>query len=275
MWRYRKHSDAGPRISSLATDLLHGLFNLIFPPKCAACGTLFHLPPDRDIYTEKIQTLSGGEILSPVLCPDCRKDVTSPEKPVYGSQLMPPRRFRIAWSCGLYQREGALGKIIRRYKYNRRLYLADPLGRLLFGAFLRRWRTRGMNCITPVPLHIRKMKERGFNQVWLMIRDWPRLAEQFGTDLGGGVICRELLLRTRKTRPQAGLDRKRRASNISGAFQLHAGADVRGKKILLVDDVITTGATADECTRVLLAAGAEYVGVLTLARAGKTDDDGV
>ncbi|MDH3443182.1 MAG: ComF family protein [Deltaproteobacteria bacterium] len=113
--------------------------------------------------------------------------------------------------------------------------------------------------IVPVPLHPKRLRWRGFNQSVLLAREVSR-AYQVPMDPF-------LLQRRRETSPQTQLTEDERRKNMRGAFALGAGKSVRGKIVLLLDDVYTSGATVDECSRVLRKAGAKAVYVLTLARA--------
>jgi len=139
--------------------------------------------------------------------------------------------------------------------------LARPLGLLLFEAFERHWGRAPVDVLLPVPLHRRRLKERGFNQALLLVRRWPLRLGMPKVPVDTGV-----LRRARATAPQAGLGRRGRQANIAGAFALRHPERVAGRHILLVDDVITTGATAGECARLLLDNGASRVDVLALAR---------
>jgi ComF family protein len=128
--------------------------------------------------------------------------------------------------------------------------LSEPLGAL----------GRRIDVIAPVPLHWFRRLRRGFNQS-------ARLAAILGL-AAGTAVDPWLMRRVRYTRPQALLPHDRRAQNVQGAFGLRRGASVRGMGILLVDDVVTTGHTIDECARVLRRAGAREVWVASFARAG-------
>ncbi len=110
----------------------------------------------------------------------------------------------------------------------------------------------------PVPLHASRLRKRGFNQALL-------LARGASTEYSIPLVY-DNLIRVRPTRPQVELTGKERAANVTGAFGLRRGADVEGKRVLLIDDVLTTGATMNECSRTLRGAGAEAVVALTLAR---------
>jgi ComF family protein len=113
--------------------------------------------------------------------------------------------------------------------------------------------------LAPVPLHKKRLRQRGFNQALL-------LAAAIGQRFGIPLSC-DNLVRVRYTRPQVELSAGERAANVAGAFALRRPAEAAGKSILLIDDVFTTGATLNECSRVLKEAGAASVTALTLARA--------
>jgi ComF family protein len=120
---------------------------------------------------------------------------------------------------------------------------------------------QGYTMIMPVPLHIRRLRERGFNQSLLLAKV---LSARYTIPLDFVTLKRE-----RDTPPQTTMGRKERQANIKGAFVVADKESVRKQHVLLIDDVYTTGSTLAECTRVLLKNGAARVGVLTLARAVK------
>lgn len=173
-----------------------------------------------------------------------------------GSCLTEPPLYHKARSVGVYDQ--SLRTAIHTLKYSGRVHLADPLGRLLFDCFQRHWPDDGMDLIAPVPLHRRRFRRRGFNQAYLLIRKWGRRTPV--------PIVRDLLVRTRPTANQTGLDKRQRRANTSRAFAMRRPGQSNGHRVLLVDDVLTTGATADACARVLLRDGARRVDLLTLAR---------
>jgi ComF family protein len=117
--------------------------------------------------------------------------------------------------------------------------------------------------IIPVPLHARRLRERRFNQSAL-------LAQEVAAHEGRAYIP-DLLARTRHTVPQQGLNYKQRGKNVHGAFSVNKKVDLGEKNILLIDDVFTSGATLNECARVLKRAGAGMVNVLTVARVTKEE----
>jgi ComF family protein len=166
-----------------------------------------------------------------------------------------------AWAC--YPREELeehpLRQVVQRFKYGRKVALGKPLGRLL--AFGCRDFMQGshFDLIIPVPLHPKRLRWRGFNQSGLLAR---QVGRAYGVAMDPFV-----LVRIKETLPQTQLSEQERRRNVRGAFALNPQRSVDGKKILLVDDVYTSGATVNECSRTLLRAGAEEVTVLTLARA--------
>ena len=111
----------------------------------------------------------------------------------------------------------------------------------------------------PVPLHNKRFHERGFNQSDLLSNE---LSHNFGIPTMGGILCR-----TKHTKPQFDLHPKDRLANIRGAFSVRGPQHITGKRLMLIDDIYTTGATVSECTRVLKESGADQVHILTLSRA--------
>jgi ComF family protein len=265
-----------------AFSALHGrggrimdiLLAVLFPARCLDCEAA--LPPlDRRVVKsgKTFTDLTAG-----LICAECAgafRPVESPlcsrcgilfigrhgEDHLCGDCLEKRHRFSIARAGGVY--DGPLLALIQALKYQGKTRVAEPLGTWLYRIFLQYWGDGGVDGIVPVPLYSRRLRRRGFNQAALLVRHWPALA-------GTGVswrIAADTLVRTRRTASQAGLDRRAREKNIRGAFALANGPGIRGQRLLLIDDVMTTGATADACARVLLGAGAERVDMLTLARA--------
>jgi ComF family protein len=160
--------------------------------------------------------------------------------------------FDAAYSFGAY--EGPLRDLIHVFKYGRVHPLSVPLGRLLASAIPQ---DQSFDFIVPVPLHWRRRLARGFNQSGLLAREVSRRY---------GLRPSRALRRSRFTPAQAGLSHAGRRRNVAGAFAVPRNVDVTGRRVLLVDDVFTTGATLTACARALKRAGARYVAVLTLAR---------
>ena len=162
------------------------------------------------------------------------------------------RGFDAAYSFGFY--EGELRELIHLFKYGRVQTLAKPLGRFLGQALPRE---QSFDVIVPMPLHWRKRWQRGFNQSELLAAELSRRTH---------VPVKKALRRIRFTSSQAGLTNAKRRVNVSGAFRAANPSALKGKRVLLIDDVMTTGATAASCARALKLAGVEQVILLTLAR---------
>ncbi|HSO19056.1 MAG TPA: ComF family protein [Desulfosarcina sp.] len=256
----------------------------VFPPRCAACNAFFTpprpVPPLPPLRPDLVPDLFR-RIMAPHFCDDCLADAPVPRppacfkcgllwgRPSHREEICPacrsmPKAFGAARAFGPY--EGALQTAIHAFKYAGRLQLARPLGMLLWAGFRQWWDPYEFDVVAPVPLHAVKFRERGFNQSYLMLRIWPKLVEQTEGRPLKAAILRDVLVRSRSTGVQAGMDREARAANVRGAFSVPDPDRVGGLAVLLVDDVYTTGTTADACARTLMGAGARRVDVLTLAQ---------
>jgi ComF family protein len=164
-------------------------------------------------------------------------------------------RFDAAYTFGFF--EGVLRELIHLLKYSRIQPLAPKLGALLSRAVPR---GQQFDLVTPMPLHWWRKWRRGFNQAELLAREVARRT---------GVSFADVVRRKKLTRSQAGLASAARRRNVAGAFRVSVPDAVRGRRVLLVDDVLTTGATANACAAALKDAGARFVAILTLARADR------
>jgi ComF family protein len=155
--------------------------------------------------------------------------------------------------------EAVLHDAVHAFKYGGNLTQGERLGRLMADHDYPSFRIEDHELIVPVPLHPRRLRQRGFNQSVLLARE---ISRQRGIPLDFLALRRIV-----DTEPQAGLKKDERRSNMRSAFSVPDPGRIRGRRILLVDDVHTTGSTLGECARTLLKGGAESVGALTLARA--------
>jgi len=207
----------------------------------------------------------------PPICPACRSgsagreglcaaclDAAAPE-PAWAEGVA---ALAATGSAAAYR--GLAEEMIKALKYSGRLAMVRPLGGLLANLLARTAAGPAQACdiLAPVPLHPRRLTERGFNQSLLLTKE---LARQAGLRAR---LSPGLLQRVRYTRPQVELNGFERAANVRGAFAVAASAGVRGRRVLLIDDVCTTGATLRECAAALRSAGAAEVVALTVARAG-------
>lgn len=235
--------------SSTVKTLYQSFLDLLFPPACLLC---------RDTLLKHgiCDSCSGGfEVLRPPSCSVCGSTFATDAGGNHpcGKCIKKKPTFDVAASVYLYKSD--LSRAVRLLKYSKKSLLGSHLGGLMKGHNLS---AISYDVIVAVPLHISRLRERGFNQSQL-------LAEGLGKGMSLDVD-KYILERVRPTGSQAGMSSKERQANVRGAFSLRSGADVAGRRILLIDDVYTTGATVKECSAVLKEAGASVVNVITLAR---------
>ncbi len=235
--------------------LLRGALDLLYPPRCEVCGRLRREPLCADCRAQLTP-------LAPPVCAVCGEpfDPGAAGAPLCEECRAPHRRpFSRARSAFYY--DGPLVQAIWRYKYHCQRVLAQPLAELMSEALAQPpgadLDLASADVISPVPLHPTRLRERGFNQSEL-------LAEGLAAHLGKPL--RHLLARTRATHPQVDLPVPSRAANVREAFAPRLTEVIQDQRVLLVDDLYTTGATLSECARVLRRAGAMEVRIYTLAR---------
>jgi ComF family protein len=175
-----------------------------------------------------------------------------------------PGNFGRARAVGVYH--GALMALVHQLKYRAGLALVGPLGQLLQEAFRRHWQPEEVDMVLPIPLHYRRLRQRGFNQAQMLVDAWANAERKENRDWYRFPKARKIIVRSRSTAPQTGLGKPERRRNIRHAFTVVDREAVQGRRILLVDDVYTTGATAEEVAHELKRNGADAVDVLTVAR---------
>jgi ComF family protein len=241
--------------------VLSGIADLIFPPRCLTCGVLLEMHGPLPFCLPCTEALS---FIDSPLCLTCGAPFAGVETGDHlcGECLATDRPYAIARSVGRYQ--GTLLKAIHLFKYRGRTGIGKALGRVMADFACGIWDMKVFSLIMPVPLHRKRLKERGFNQAVILARE---IADRFSLPLDFMTLRRNVY-----TEPQVALGREERKKNVSGAFGVTKPGKVSGRRILLVDDVFTTGSTLTECAAALMQAHAEAVVVLTLARAVHNQD---
>jgi ComF family protein len=226
--------------------------DLVFPPLCPVCDRLLGAGRRDPLCGECWVSL---ERIAPPWCRCC--GVPLGIDGLCGACRS--RRPRFAYARAALRYGDLAREAIHAFKFGGRRTLADPLGDLLAGLGLSALPGAAPDVLVPVPLHPRRARERGYNQALLLAR---RLERAWGVP-----VAADALRRAVATLPQADLDAAARRRNVRNAFAVHSPELVAGRHVVLVDDVLTTGATAGECAMSLKRAGAATVGVLTVARA--------
>jgi ComF family protein len=231
--------------------LLQSALDLLYPPHCESCqkpGSFFCrqcIKRIRWIRSPCCQVCSlpvSGRISRAFICTNCRF-----------------RKFSFQFAvCGC-EADEVVRRLIHRFKYQGNTRLEGILSRLLFHA----WRDSRIAAnppefLVPVPLHPLRQRERGFNQAGILAKAHSQHT---------GIPCKSFLKRSLFTRSQTLLSRCQRRQNMRGAFVLRQNKLMNGAKVMLVDDVLTTGATLEECSKMLLAGGACAVSAITVVRA--------
>lgn len=232
-----------------------GCADLIFPPRCILCG---NLPLNRN-NPFCADCFSRVRQISTPLCERCGIpfDKTGGDDHLCGDCITSGPPFAVARALGSY--ESTLLDAIHRFKYRGKVVTGEILGKFMAGTTYHGFDINDYSLVIPVPLHPRKLRRRGFNQSLILARE---IADTFGLPLDFTTLKRRL-----DTTPQIALGKEMRRKNVRRAFHVTDKERIEGHRVLLVDDVYTTGSTVGECARMLLKSKAAQVGVLTLARA--------
>lgn len=197
-------------------------------------------------------------MIQPPLCLCCGVEFSAGgDSHLCGACLAKPPHFNRARA--IFRYDDASAALVHSFKYGGRT-VARQTFRALADRATPLAEMESPELIIPVPLHPKRLKERGFNQALVLAQIlFPK---------GRKLISPDLMIRNRWTEPQVGLSGQNRRQNLVGAFSVRVPKKIAGRRILLVDDVFTTGTTLNECAKVLQASGASQVEALTLARVG-------
>ncbi|NLJ56694.1 MAG: ComF family protein [Firmicutes bacterium] len=246
-------------------SIVRALLNLFYPPRCIFCDSLLDVENAAAGDAGRAGKAAAGweELLCrrcaaglpwfQSRCPRCAHLLEAKDAACSFCRGV-KYAFEACTALGSYQ--GGLRKALHRFKYYGQKSLAGPLGTLLHSKISRQPRFSAVQFLVPVPLHRQRLAQRGYNQAAL-------LAGAVGKKLG--LPVREVLKRVKETQSQTGLNKKQRRENLQGAFRC-CRAFPPGSRLLLIDDVLTSGATAQEASLILKKAGAGEVSVAVLAR---------
>lgn len=267
---------------SAGRNLLQTLFNMIYPPKCRLCGRLAannpatlgaldfgkaQAPQSAVFYMPVVNMcracLGTFKVLPTDNCPRCGCVIQG--NICINCQMHPPRYVNRAMALLFYDDD--TGPVIKRFKYGGDLYVGRFLSLcLLAGLAIFAQNDISYNIVLPVPLHPKKLKQRKFNQTARLLEHWREYDDNALPCLANVKHDGELLTRAKHTRTQAGLDATERALNVADAFTVLNQRDLSGLNILLADDIVTTGATTENCAKALKQNGAARVDVISIAR---------
>lgn len=249
------------------------LSSFFYPAKCLECG--IYLPedqkPEKSLESNFCpQCLNRTKNVVKICSPFCTKcGIPFPkshlQNHVCGRCLSDPYTLEIVRAAAEYS--GIIKEAIPLLKYNSKINLATGFEHLLFDSFVDYFFDSQIDIILPIPLHRKRLKERGFNQSYLMVRNFEKLFYLKTKKSPKWRIDTQTLVRKRNTPSQTGFDTTLRKKNVKNAFEVTDSEKIKDKSILLVDDVLTTGATCDEAARILIKNGARQVYGLVLARA--------
>lgn len=238
-----------------APVLALALRDLVFPRVCPVCSAR---PPDPDAADPRdlLCALCRSSLLPlfPPWCVTCGASVDTALDTCHEC-IRHPRRWRHGYS--VYPYRGDARFLVQRYKYGGHIILGELFARDAVRVLRERGLSDAFDCIVPVPMHWFRYLRRGYNQTELVARS-------IASALGIPVV--EALRRVRYTRAQAALSRAQRLRNLAGAFAPQPRLDLAGRRVLLLDDVLTTGATLAGCHRALKPLKPASVDVLTIAR---------
>jgi len=235
--------------------LLQGLKGIIYPKTCPSCKVKLN-EAEEELICKKCYAQIKMNL--PPFCVLCGRHLekNNPNKNICPQCVRKKLHFDRAYSPCLY--DGVTKKLIHEFKYKGRNNLAKPLSQIMIN-FIREYSlpVGDLDLIVPVPLYKTRLREREFNQAEVL---GAHIAEEFKKE-----ISSKILLRLRFTKTQTGLKDNERALNVAGSFAVSKNANLKNKNLLLIDDVLTTGATSSEASRALKNSGAQAVFVLTLA----------
>ena len=234
--------------------MLGALVSLFYPPLCTICATSVG---SKDYLCAECHS-KVTRIVAP-FCATCSEPFSGAITEIFSCANCAHRKLYFESAVAAFRSRGIVRRIVHDFKYGDQFHLRHLVGEWLNAALEdERLRGRSFDLVVPVPLHPARKRERGFNQAEVLADMVSRQRH---------IPMKTVLERTRHTTTQTAFDRAERMENLRNAFRLRKKMDVRQLRVLLIDDVLTTGATVSECARILKKAGASVVYAATAARA--------
>ena len=235
-------------------NIIDLILDLIYPPRCMVCNSLIRIDHPRWLCIEckdKLEHISGQ------VCKKCSRPV---EKGKSLCANCVGKDFYFYKNSAVYEYGDSIKSIIYKFKYGNSPYMGKGISKLMelrYGVEF----FSGVDYLVAVPIHKKRMKERGFNQSIIMANELSKLV---------GVKClNNVLIRKKYTEPQSTLSQDERYDNLKDAFEINKNFDIKSKNIMLVDDIFTTGSTIDACAEILIKNGANEVRSITFSIAVK------
>jgi len=234
-------------------DLMSGCLSLVYPPSCYLCNTLNRTTSQCENLCPACAEKLNKNI--PPFCQKCSRHVP-PDQALCKNCQKYPLHFDFAWSC--YLLNPALRSLLHKYKYHHKTELRTTFTKMMID-FISTYNLdiHQFDAIIPIPLFHSKLRERGFNQSLYLAKN---IAQAYHISLRS-----DILIKRRATQNHVDLNQKERWTNIQGAFTIKHSGWLKNKHILIIDDILTTGATVSQASQSLKKAGACTIGILTLA----------
>ena len=233
---------------------LHSALDLLFPRTCAGCGR----PDPEDRRHLCWNCLAEIPFIQPPFCSRCGDPVAGRVDHAYVCALCAGRVVHFDRARSVARYDGAVGQAVRELKYHKAVWVAPDLADLLEAGVRAHYDVGAIDAVAFVPLHPMRRRERGFNQAEILAAHLARRIHK--------PLLRRVVARVRFTPTQTKLTLSARADNVKNAFAPRSTRWLQGRRILLVDDVMTTGATVNACAEALKTGGAAEVWVMTVAR---------
>jgi ComF family protein len=246
--RGRLRDKAAMQLSSAASGLLRSVLDFALPPRCGGCGTIV-----GEVDSFCADCWRQLEFLGDAGCSRCGLPLKVTDAEICAACLAKPPRLDRIRSAVAYDEISR--SIALRLKYASKVALARTMSRYMRSLI---GEMPANAVLVPVPLHRSRLWRRGFNQSAIVARELSRST--------GLPVAVDALRRVRRTPPLKGMGTNQRRRTVAGAFRANPGAELRGRTVVLVDDVLTTGSTANACARVLKRAGATRVELISWAR---------